>query len=119
MSIEEPAARLIAQNYILDNTKDLEGLLSYVHPNDFDNPSSELTDIDPLDYYQEHIRSTWIFRFYWTDSAEMGSPPPYFRICVDAQTGQVWQQTAPRKPYGQEKRTARKRRRDVRKNDKL
>lgn len=116
MSIEESAARLIAQYYLLDITEDLEELLSYVH---FDDPSSYLTDIDPLDYYQDNIRSTWIFKFYWTSSAEMGWPPIYSIICVDAQTGQVWKYTTPRKPSGHQKRVARKNRRDALRNHNL
>jgi hypothetical protein len=118
VAIAESAAREIAQNYLLETTEYSEGLLS---DDDFDNPLSYFTNTDPLDYYGHTIRSTWIFRFYlspppddlWLSTG--GWPPPAMKICVDAQTEQVWKHRT--HPSSQQQRTARKQRRDARRNN--
>ena len=91
--IEESAALGIAQYYLLETTEYLEGLVT---DSAFDHPSSRSTEDDRSQYYRPKIPPTWIFRFYLSPpddefQSQGGWPPPQINICVDAETGQVWQ----------------------------
>jgi hypothetical protein len=118
MAVTETDAISIARNYI-EQTVHIHG--ESLDEISLDDPIAHLSDPDRSNYYP-NSRAIWLVRFFYLPSANDGEdancgyPPPCVRICIDAETGEVWRYTNPQKPTNRQKRNARKERRAAKKN---
>jgi hypothetical protein len=117
MALEESDAYKIARDYIEQNAESFE---EYLSEYDLSHPKNIfLSGTDPSNYYPVS-RAVWVVSFWCSVLDEWGDgnggwPPPQIAICVDAETGEVWRYTTPKKS-SQQQRAARKERRAAKKN---
>jgi hypothetical protein len=114
--MEEATTKQIAQNYLIDKAGgDLLSLSDF----DLEDPSLSFVSADKAGTYYK-FRATWIVSFYCINyTLEKWYLPHWISVNVDAETSQAWEYKPYKKPSPQEKRTARKEKRQAKKNKNL